>query len=110
MKQIRILILDDEEDVRKAYIRAIERFNSEEKEEFLYYEVKCLEEALETIKEIRFDAAIVDLNLNKTEKSTEGNQAIKSLIENFRMPIFVISAYLKSRISVIVAFVLFICP
>ncbi|MDN5106057.1 response regulator, partial [Aliarcobacter butzleri] len=86
---------DDEEEVRKTYIRAIKRFNSAGgKELFLYYEVKSLEEALETIKEIRFDAAIVDLNLNKTEKSTEGNQAIKSLIENFRMPIFVVSAYL----------------
>lgn len=94
MNQIRILILDDEEEVRKTYIRAMTRFNQTGDTEFLYYEVETLSEAFDTIKEIRFDAAIVDLNLNKTEKSTEGNQAIKSLIENFRMPIFVVSAYL----------------
>ena len=96
MNQIRILILDDEETIRQAYIRAMERFNAEKNgTEFIYYEVSNLDEANNTIKEIRFDAAIVDLTLDKKTKDIEGNIAIKSLIENFRMPIFVVSAYLE---------------
>lgn len=99
MNEIKLLILDDDQEVIGSFESSIKRINRDKEKDFGYkykvYTANTLDEAKEIIKYNKLDTAIIDLNLNNGNKTaqdnSEGNQAIKELMQNFRMPIFVVS-------------------
>ncbi len=100
MDEIRLLILDDDEDVIQSFEETIKRINRDQDNNLKYksYIAKNLNEAREIIKYNKLDTAIIDLNLNNGDgtdpDNSDGNKAIKELMKNFRMPIFVVSGEL----------------
>jgi len=95
MNEIKLLILDDDTTVINSYKETIKRINRDDTSiTYKTYEAKTLDEAKEIIKYNKLDTAIIDLNLCSTginPDNADGNQAIKELMKNFRMPIFVVS-------------------
>jgi len=100
MNEIRLLILDDDLEVINSFQGAIDRINRDDKNnlEYKVYTAKTLQEAEEIIKYNKLDTAVIDLNLNNDNRvdpdNSDGNQAIEKLMQNFRMPIFVVSGEL----------------
>jgi hypothetical protein len=97
MHEIRLLILDDDSEVVESFQSVIKRINRDDKNTFRYkaYVAANLEEAKGIIKYNRLDTAVIDLNLNNSKQTDpdndDGNKAIEELMQNFRMPIFVVS-------------------
>lgn len=100
MNEIKLLILDDDREVIKSFEDTVKRINRDDENNLNYkvYTANTLEEAIEIIKYYKLDTAIIDLNLNNGAQNdpynSDGNQAIKELMQNFRMPIFVVSGEL----------------
>ena len=96
MEELKILIVEDDEDVYTSiYKRNIVLFNKENKE-FQINEtwIQGKDEAIAALKnpENIFDGAIVDLDLMGSGGSdTSGNEIIKEIKQNLRFPIFVIT-------------------
>ena len=94
MNEIKLLILDDTKDVIDSYNETIKRINRDGKITYKTYTATTLDKAKEIIKYNKLDTAIIDLNLcsDRTDPdNADGNEAIKELMKNFRMPIFVVS-------------------
>lgn len=95
MSEIKLLILDDDSEVITSYNKTIKRINREDTSiSYKVYEAKNLTDAEEIIKYNKLDTAIIDLNLcsdGTNPDNADGNKAIKKLMTNFRMPIFVVS-------------------
>ncbi len=100
MNEIKLLILDDDQNVIDSYNEIIKRINRDDEINYTYkvYTSTTVEEASKIIKYNKLDTAIIDLNLNNDEHTdpdnADGNYAIKELMQNFRMPIFVVSGEL----------------
>lgn len=100
MNEIKLLILDDDQDVIDSYNEITKRINRDNQSSFTYkiYPSRTLGEAREIMKYNKLDTAIIDLNLNNGNHddpdNADGNHAIKELMKNFRMPIFVVSGEL----------------
>lgn len=100
MKELKLLIVEDDPTAIIAYQRAIKAFNKER--ELLYNsDLKIVELPInnkdEAIKALRnsennFDAAIVDLDLlGQGGQDSSGNDVIREIKSNLRFPVFVIS-------------------
>jgi len=100
MNEIRLLILDDDQKIIESFESTIKKINRDDENDLRYevYPANTLLEAKKIIKYNKLDTAIIDLNLNNGNQAdpdnSEGNQAIKELMQNFRMPIFVVSGEL----------------
>ncbi len=64
MSNIHLLIVEDEEKQVELYKDAVEEFNSGDNKIIAEYESNA-NDCIERLKSNRFDAAIVDLNLEK---------------------------------------------
>lgn len=97
MQEIRLLLIDNEPEVISAFEDSVKRFNrGNDDANYKVYSAKTLEEAKEFIKYNKLDTAIVDLNLKELQEdgamiNSDGNIIINEIIENFRMPIFVLT-------------------
>lgn len=100
MKELKLLIVEDDQDAIKAYKRAIKAFNTER---VISYnnDVQIIEspinnknDAIISLRnsENNFDAAIVDLDLlGQGGQDSSGNDVIREIKSNLRFPIFVIT-------------------
>ena len=95
MNEIKLLILDDDQEVLDSFLSVINRINRDKAVTYKVYQAKTLEQAKEIIKYYKLDTAVIDLNLNNGNgadpDNADGNTAIEELMMNFRMPIFVVS-------------------
>lgn len=93
MMEIKLLIVDDDEQIIKDFQQTIERIErSSTTIKYKIYSAKTLDEALMYCNYYKLDIAIVDLNLKESGLDNEdGNNVIEKIISNFRIPILVIS-------------------
>ena len=90
---LNLLIVEDDEKQIKLYRDAIDEF----KKDFdIVIEVKIscnLEEGLEQIRKMDFDAAIIDLRLGVGDMEGKGKAIIREIKSNLRFPVFVLTGY-----------------
>ncbi len=100
MDEIKILILDDNDEAINSYQGIIKRINRDDDNSVNYieYTAKTLIQAKKIIKYNILDTAIIDLNLcadKEDPDNADGNRAIEEIINSFRMPIFIVSGELN---------------
>ena len=88
---MRILIVEDDKEQCKMYKEEIEGYNSEHNNSLEYIIKMNSKEALDSIIQEDFDAAIIDLNLGEKDEIYSGNSVIKSIFEKKRVPIYIVS-------------------
>ena len=95
MKELRLLIVeDDEQDLRRCR-RAVNRYKREKNRDTTLVECKTLNEALRRLDN-SFDAAIIDLKL--ADKGDEGNTVIEKIEQLFfRIPVAIFTGNPGSR-------------
>jgi CheY-like chemotaxis protein len=100
MKELKLLIVEDDQDAIKAYQRAIKAFNIERKLshnsdlQIVESPIDNKDDAIITLRdsENNFDAAIVDLDLlGEGGQDSSGNDVIREIKSNLRFPVFVIT-------------------
>ena len=98
MKEIKLLIIDDDTEVLTEFSKSVERFNRDNQETCIFkvYEKKSLDEANDIIQYYKIDTAIIDLNLqenfeNQETDNSDGNSVVQKIIENFRIPIYILT-------------------
>ncbi len=100
MKELKLLIVEDDQDAIKAYQRAIKAFNTERKLshnsdiQITDFPIDNKEQAINELRnsENIFDAAIVDLDLlGQGGQDSSGNDVIREIKNNLRFPVFVIT-------------------
>jgi CheY-like chemotaxis protein len=100
MKELKLLIVEDDQDAINAYKREIKAFNKERELSFgndlniIETSVQEKEEALNILRNSDniFDAAIVDLDLlGQGGQDSSGNEIIRLIKNNLRFPVFVIT-------------------
>lgn len=97
MKEIKLLIIDDDNEVIENFQRSVERFNRDNTDFRLkVYAKSSLDDAESILTYNKLDTAIVDLNLKESEEegsidNSDGNQIISKIIKNFRIPIFILT-------------------
>ncbi|MHB1106552.1 MAG: response regulator [Lutibacter sp.] len=95
MKELHLLIVEDDKDVQKTYKRNIDSYNKVNTEISIILKIiggkeKAIEYLTNTTNNI--DAAIVDLDLlGTTGEDSSGNEVIREIKKNLRFPVFVIS-------------------
>lgn len=98
MIEIKLLILDDDEQVTDSYDEVIKRINRDDESlNYKIYIANTLSQAKEYIKYNKLDTAVIDLNLCRDASdmsNADGNKAIEEIMNHFRMPIFIISGEL----------------
>ncbi len=86
MSKEKILIVDDEEYIRKVIIKSLQREN------FLTFEATCGKEALELIKQNSFDLIILDIMM----EDMDGLEIIKIIrSEGVNIPILILSGRIE---------------
>lgn len=88
---MRILIVEDDKEQCKMYKEEIEGYNSEHNNSLEYIIKMNSKEALDSIIQEDFDAAIIDLNLGEKDEIYSGNSVIKSIFKKKRVPIYIVS-------------------
>jgi len=100
MKELKLLIVEDDQTAIDAYKRGIKAFNLERVLEhdndikIIEIPLNNKEEAIVKLRstENNFDAAIVDLDLlGQGGQDSSGNEVIREIKNNLRFPVFVIS-------------------
>lgn len=96
MKELKLLIVEDDQELITSYHRDIKSFNLDSDIKIVYELVSEKENALSILdnKEIYFDAAIVDLKLDskgKPDDKYSGNEVIRKIKTNLRFPVFVVT-------------------
>jgi CheY-like chemotaxis protein len=104
MKELKLLIVEDDPKAIVAYQRGIKAFNIERKlshENDIQIKEIPINNKEEAITELRssensFDAAIVDLDLlGQGGQDSSGNEVIREIKNNLRFPVFVISGTIQ---------------
>lgn len=89
-----ILIIDDDATQRKICSDAIELFNKINNCELQLIEAKNRDDGLAKLNERTNDAAIVDLRLENTSETAEGNEILREIKKNLRIPVRIVSGHL----------------
>lgn len=96
MKELHLLIVEDDEKVQHTYKRDIDSYNLVNNDVNIVYEIiGDKDTSLSYIRDIsnHIDAAIVDLDLlGIGVGDSSGNEIIKEIKQNLRFPVFVISS------------------
>jgi len=92
-KTVRLLIVEDNEKQVKLYKDTIEDYNSDYEMKIKSEISRDLEEASDKIKNIDFDAAIIDLRLGGDDIEGRGKDIIRKIKRDLRFPVFVVTAY-----------------
>lgn len=94
MNEIRVLIVEDDDNQQKLYDKAIREFNSTHRQENIYSDFKkTLEEAMKSLEIGLYDAAIIDLKLRNDSVQAEGNEIIRKIKDSQRYPVLVVSGF-----------------
>lgn len=95
MKELKLLIVEDDTDVLEIYRRDINSYNKTNQElNIIETIISDKDQALSILKNSDniFDGAIIDLDLKQSGGSdSSGNEVIKEVKDNLRFPVFVIS-------------------
>jgi len=95
MEEIKILIVEDDNDVINQYKRNFDTYNATNDSIKFSYDVNKEEkDAFKTLNSTMsdYDGAIVDLDLrNSNGEDKSGNDVIRKIKESFKFPVFVIS-------------------
>jgi DNA-binding response OmpR family regulator len=100
MKELKLLIVEDDPEAIIAYQRGIKAFNIERTIShnsdlsIIELPINNKDEAIYTLRssENNFDAAIIDLDLlGQGGQDSSGNEVIREIKNNLRFPVFVIS-------------------
>ncbi len=95
MEELKILIVEDDENKREDYSRFIKAYNLDNPDSRVLQEFGVnKEDAIQKLNnpENRFDGAIVDLDLTGSGgNDTSGNDVIKEIKDNLRFPTFVVT-------------------
>lgn len=97
MKEIKLLIIDDDQEVLDEFSKSVDRFNRDIEEcKIKTYKEKSLAEADKILKYYKLDVAIVDLNLQENQSdskvyNSDGNRVVEKVIENLRIPIYILT-------------------
>lgn len=94
MREIKLLIVDDDDDVIEEFKNSIEMYNRDNDNiKYKPYVANNLDEAKEKLETYIIDTAIIDINLNNSsgDDNVDGNSVIEEILKYFRMPIFVVS-------------------
>lgn len=95
MKELKLLIVEDDENVIIGYLSNIESYNkTNDKIKIVPSIENNKDEAINHLRnsENNFDGAIIDLDLKKSGgEDSSGNEVIKEVKSNLRFPVFVIS-------------------
>jgi CheY-like chemotaxis protein len=95
-ESIRILIVEDNEDMFEAYDDAALELSSEEQSIVLERESSA-DEAQRLLLSNNYDGAIVDLNLDQGKpEEASGNEVLKRIVESHRFPVLVVSGNLQN--------------
>lgn len=94
MKELKLLIVEDDDKVLKSYERNIKSYNIEAKVKVFPIVIKGKDEAQAFLSNAEnvIDAAIVDLDLvGSGGQDKSGNEVIRTIKNNLRFPVYVIS-------------------
>jgi hypothetical protein len=95
MKELKLLIVEDDTDVLNIYRRDIKSYNKTNQElNIIETIISDKDQALAILKNSDniFDGAVIDLDLKHSGGSdSSGNEVIKEVKKNLRFPVFVIS-------------------
>jgi hypothetical protein len=89
MTDLKILFVEDAKTDISAFNDTVNRYNHEKKRSISSINVTSVDEAF-TMLDKTFDGAIIDLKLDK--KGDEGNEVVKKIDLNFRIPIVIMTA------------------
>jgi CheY-like chemotaxis protein len=90
----KILIIDDDATQRKICLDAIELFNKANNCELELIEATNQKEGLEKLQQRNHDAAIIDLRLENTDTTGQGNEILREIKKNLRIPVRIVSGHL----------------
>ena len=93
IKDIKLLIVDDEDGIIDAFENSIKTYNMGNNGiTYKHYVAKSFDKAKEILETYIIDTAIVDINLDgRSSGNFDGNNVIKEILKYLRMPIFVVS-------------------
>ncbi|MEN7547814.1 hypothetical protein AAG747_07835 [Rapidithrix thailandica] len=96
MKELKLLIVEDDPEQKKSYERSINAYNLDSNVKINPTFEADKESALKSLENVEssFDAAIVDLKLDengKADQNYSGNEVLKKIKGNLRFPVFVIT-------------------
>jgi len=96
MNELKLLIVEDDEELIKSYKRDVKSFNLTSGVKIKEVVINDKDKAIEILEDsnIYFDAAIVDLRLDKNglaDQIYSGNEVIRKIKNNLRFPVFVIT-------------------
>jgi hypothetical protein len=95
MKELKLLIVEDDSNVIAIYTRDIDSYNKTNKDIRIKETILSdKDQALEVLRNSDnvFDGAVIDLDLKQSGGSdSSGNEIIKEVKDNLRFPVFVIS-------------------
>lgn len=95
MKELKLLIVEDDTNVIETYTRDINSYNKTNQSLNIRETIiSNKDQAIDILKNSDniFDGAIIDLDLNQSGGSDQsGNEVIKEIKDNLRFPVFVIS-------------------
>lgn len=96
MNELKLLIVEDDEELIKSYKRDIRSFNLTSDVKIKECVINNKDDALVILEDtsVYFDAAIVDLRLDNkggNDQDYSGNEVIRKIKSNLRFPVFVIT-------------------
>lgn len=92
-KELKLLIVEDDNDFIKSYERQIKLFNREEEDIVIQQTiVSNVEDATDVLLENEIEAAVVDLKLGTEDIEYSGNTVIGLIKSNQRFPAFILTA------------------
>lgn len=97
MRNLRLLIVDDDEKQIQLILDAIREYEKEDaKKEFIIesFVKNDKDSALSAINDEEYDFAVIDLKLSSESPEAEGNILIKEIKSKMRFPVIVLSAFL----------------
>lgn len=90
---INLLIIEDQEAQIEAYKDNIELFNNNNEYKINPIIFNNFEDGFEALKNPDYDAAIIDLKLFPGDTAAVGNQLVREIRTNLRIPVVIISGY-----------------
>lgn len=89
-----LLLIDDDEEQRQIFKDSVELFMKDNGCEIVVDEATTKDEGIRKLRDNSFDAAVVDLRLDKNHASSQGNEIIEEIKATKRLPITVISGHI----------------
>ena len=97
MDEIRLLILEDNEEELERFSRNIEEFKETSEIIFVHTAARTASGAIQYLHTHRFDCALLDLRVPEddggVQHEVEGNKTLQRVVAGYALPVVVHSAY-----------------